>query len=138
MSFGNRNQRESSRACRAAASHYHHGLMSDQFKQFIAQREAEQSARQGTQKWFWVLIVLAVVVVLGIVVMRGDPAKKILNPNTATAEELATLPEVGPAMAKAIIAKRDEKPFTKPEDMLDVKGIGPKTLAKMKPRLKFE
>jgi competence protein ComEA len=112
--------------------------MSDQFKDFLAQREAQQASREGTQRWFWVLIALAVVVVLAVVVMRGDPSKKILDPNTATAEELATLPEVGPAMAKAILDKRAEKPFTKPEDLLDVKGIGPKTLAKMKPRLKFE
>lgn len=41
-------------------------------------------------------------------------------------------------MASAIIAKRNEKPFIKPEDLLEVKGIGPKTLEKMKPRLTFQ
>jgi competence protein ComEA len=111
--------------------------MSDAFKEFLAKREAEQSSRGGAQRWLYVLIGLAVVVVLAIVIMRGDPATKILDPNTATAEELVTLPEVGPTMANAIIAKRNEKPFTKADDLLEVKGIGPKTLAKMKPRLKF-
>lgn len=112
--------------------------MSDAFKEFLAKREAEQHARDGAQRWFWVAIVLAVVVVMAIILLRGDPSTKILNPNTASVDELVTLPEVGPTMANAIIAKRNEKPFTKPEDLLEVKGIGPKTLEKMKPRLTFQ
>lgn len=112
--------------------------MSDAFKAFLAKRETEQQTKVTSQRWLLILGALAVIAVLAIVVLRGDPSKRILNPNTATAEELVTLPEVGPQLAKAIIAKRQGKPFTKAEDMLDVKGIGPKTLEKMKPRLKFD
>jgi competence protein ComEA len=112
--------------------------MSDAFKEFLAKREAEQQAGAKSQRWLLILGAVAVIVVLAIVMLRGDPSKRILNPNTATAVELATLPDVGPQIAKAIIAKRQGKPFTKAEDLLDVKGIGPKTLDKMRPRLKFD
>ncbi len=39
---------------------------------------------------------------------------------------------------KKILAIHAEKPFTKFADLLDVKGTGPKTLAKVKPQLKYE
>lgn len=112
--------------------------MSDAFKEFMAKREAEQQAQSGSQKWLIILGAIAIAVVVVIVVMRGDPSKRILNPNTATAEELATLPGIGPQTASAIVQKRKSKPFTKVEDLLDVKGIGDKTLEKMKPRLKID
>lgn len=49
--------------------------------------------------------------------------------NAATAEELERLPEVGPALAQRILAYRAlHGPFRRPEDLLQVPGIGPKTL----------
>jgi len=112
--------------------------MSDAFKTFLAKREADQQAAANSQRWLWILAAIAFVAVLAFVALRPDPSKQPLNPNTATAEQLATLPEVGPELAKAIIKQRTKKPFTRPEDLLDVKGIGPITLDKMKPRLQFE
>ena len=45
--------------------------------------------------------------------------------NTATAEQLDTLPGVGPATAAAIIAHRSESgPFASVDELLDVRGIG--------------
>jgi competence protein ComEA len=111
--------------------------MSEAFEQFMAKREADSKAQASSQQWFWILLAAAFAVVMLIVLLRGDPSNRPLNPNIATEAELVTLPEVGPEMAKAIIAKRTERAFEKPEDMLDVKGIGPKTLEKMKPRLQF-
>ncbi len=52
-----------------------------------------------------------------------------VNINTATADELDTLPGVGPATAAAIIAHRDQHgPFASVEALGDVRGIGPAKL----------
>ncbi len=59
-----------------------------------------------------------------------------VNINTATTEQLQTLPGVGPALAKAIIDHRAKNgKFNKVEELLNVKGIGEKKFQKMKDRL---
>jgi competence protein ComEA len=50
--------------------------------------------------------------------------------NSSSAEQLDTLPGVGPATAQRIIEGR---PYNKLEDLLEVKGIGEKTLEKLRP-----
>lgn len=56
-----------------------------------------------------------------------------ININTATAEELDMLPEIGPILAQRIVSYRREfGPFTCVEDLLNVNGIGEKTLAKIR------
>ena len=53
----------------------------------------------------------------------------LIHVNTATAQELETLPGIGPALAEAIIAYRDEHgPFQTVEQLDDVPGIGPAKL----------
>jgi competence protein ComEA len=48
-----------------------------------------------------------------------------VNINTATAEELETLPGIGPATAGAIIEYREANgPFARIEEIMDVTGIG--------------
>ncbi|QXC61543.1 ComEA family DNA-binding protein [Aquihabitans sp. G128] len=54
--------------------------------------------------------------------------------NQATAEQLDTLPGVGPATATAILAYRDEHgPFTSVDDLLEVRGIGDAKLEQLRP-----
>ena len=55
--------------------------------------------------------------------------------NTASAEELARLPGIGPAKAQAIIEYRAQEPFAKPEDLIKVKGIGEKLYDRLKDQI---
>lgn len=56
-----------------------------------------------------------------------------VNINTATAAELAYLPRLGPKVAARIVEHRKEKPFARPEDLMEVKGIGEKLFTQLKP-----
>lgn len=56
-----------------------------------------------------------------------------VNINTATAQELTTLPGIGQAKAEAIIQYREANgPFKSVEQLTEVKGIGDKILEKLK------
>jgi competence protein ComEA len=57
----------------------------------------------------------------------------LINLNSATSDQLDTLPGVGPSTAKAIISYRNRKgPFGKVEDLLNVPGIGPSKVAALR------
>lgn len=59
-----------------------------------------------------------------------------VNLNTATIEQLQTLPGIGPAMAKRVIEYRTKVgKFNKIEEIINVKGIGEKKFQKIKDRL---
>jgi competence protein ComEA len=67
---------------------------------------------------------------------REAAAGAPLDLNQATVEQLDGLPGIGPALAARIIAHRDEHgPFERIEQLGDVKGIGARTLEKLRPRL---
>ena len=58
----------------------------------------------------------------------------LLNINTASAEELQTLPNIGEGIAKRIIDYRTQHGnFASVDALQDVKGIGPKTIEKLRP-----
>lgn len=64
----------------------------------------------------------------------SSPTSFPINVNTATPSELERLPGIGPVLARAIVARREEVgPFQRPEDLRDVTGIGDKTFAKIAP-----
>ncbi len=66
-------------------------------------------------------------------IQSPTPKGQKININTATQEELESLPMIGPALAKQIIAYRTAHgPFKKIEDIVDVPGIGPKTFEVIK------
>lgn len=83
-----------------------------------------------------VVFIVALSMVLGLcaAVYAGEMAK--VDINQATKEELMQLEGIGDAYAQKIIEFREANgPFQKPEELLNVKGIGPTTLEKNKDRI---
>lgn len=75
---------------------------------------------------------------------RPKPATKKAPPhpiqvNTANAAEWEQLPGIGPVLAQRILAERSRRGgrFETAEDLIAVKGIGEKKLAKLLPYLRF-
>lgn len=62
----------------------------------------------------------------------GDGTPTRVNLNTATADQLETLPGIGPTLAGRILEWRERNGrFTAPEELLEVSGIGPATFEAM-------
>jgi comEA protein len=63
-------------------------------------------------------------------------ATDVINLNTATAVQLATLPGIGPKAADLIVQYRQKNgSFKKVEEIMNVRGIGEKTFLKLKSRI---
>lgn len=83
-------------------------------------KEAKQKVKEGTEK-------------------KAEPktTSKVVNINTASAQELESLNGVGPAKAQAIVAYRKQNgDFKTTEDLGKVPGIGDKTLENLKGAIK--
>jgi competence protein ComEA len=66
----------------------------------------------------------------------GGGDSGLVNINTASLEELETLPGVGPVLAQSIIDYREEHgPFTRIEDLMNVSGIGEKRFEDLKDKV---
>jgi competence protein ComEA len=64
-------------------------------------------------------------------------ARFLVDVNKADWPELAQLPGIGQTLAQRIVASREERgPFIDHSELRRVRGIGPKTLEKMKPYLR--
>lgn len=62
-----------------------------------------------------------------------DAGTGLVSINTATIDELQTLPGVGPSTAQAIVEDREQNgAFASVEDLMRVSGIGEKKFAKLK------
>jgi len=64
---------------------------------------------------------------------RGVLSDGRIDLNAASQADLETLPGVGPARAKAIIAERETRPFRTPGDLRRVPGIGEATFQRLAP-----
>ena len=71
----------------------------------------------------------------GVEAKKAMAAGERININTASAGDLAKLPGIGPAKAKAIVAAR---PFAKPEDIKKVKGIKEGVYKKLEPMISVQ
>ena len=70
---------------------------------------------------------------------RGEPqtARFQVDINSADWPELVQLPNIGRALADRIVqSRREEGPFADLDELRRVRGIGPKTLAGIRPYLK--
>lgn len=85
------------------------------------------------------LVTTALAVAVAVLLSSGStfaasakaPAGKV-NLNTATVEQLTTVPGVGPKLAARIVEQRQKSgSFKSVQEILTVKGIGEKNLAKI-------
>ena len=86
-------------------------------------------------------VALLALVVLTVGMIPPLSAAEKNNPidlNRATARELIQLPGVGEVIAKRIVDFREEHgPFKRVEDLMKVKGIGEKSLKKIRPYIRI-
>ena len=62
-----------------------------------------------------------------------------ININTASEAQLQLLPRIGPALARRIVAYRQQHgPFRRKQDLIKVKGIGPKSFQQLKELITVE
>ncbi|OQX01530.1 MAG: hypothetical protein BWK80_59765 [Desulfobacteraceae bacterium IS3] len=77
--------------------------------------------------------VLVAVMMTGAILQAADAEK--IDINTATEKELTQLDKIGPAIAARIVEYRQTNPFQKPEDIMNVSGIGAKIFESNKDRI---
>ena len=81
---------------------------------------------QKTKKFFIVCLAVVIAISVGAPVMADNMEK--INLNKASVADLVQLKKVGPKYAQRIVDFREKNgPFKKPEDIMQVPGIGYKT-----------
>lgn len=92
------------------------------------------------------MIVCLVALMSATIAAAAEPAEQakpapagVVNINTASVDQLALLPRIGPAAAARIIEYRSANGgFKKTTDLLQVKGIGDKSFEVLKPYVSVE
>ena len=99
--------------------------------------------RRSDQKFLVLLLTLAFVYFFGLFLGSPQYASSPVTPklqldlNTADEAELLLLPGIGATLAKRIIEYRTQNgPFKRNEDIINIRGIGPKKNEKILPLLR--
>lgn len=78
--------------------------------------------------------VAVIAVLIGITLCPvGVKAGRRFDLNTATVQQMQQVPGIGPGRARAIVQRRSMKPFVRVTELLLIRGIGPRLLAKLRP-----
>jgi DNA uptake protein ComE-like DNA-binding protein len=116
----------------------------------IAERvDAEHNTIESLSYLLACVVALAFAISFSFAVLEGaDEATAVrlqrwINPNDAPTASLVRLPQIGVTRAEKIIAYRqanagDEPAFTCPDDLKNVKGIGPVIVRQLADYLRFE
>jgi len=84
-----------------------------------------------------VLATLALAAPLAGAAPNADERPAVVNLNTATPDELEALPGIGAKKAEAIVeARKARGGFKSVDELVDVRGIGPAQLEKLRPQLR--
>ncbi len=81
---------------------------------------------------------MALIVVWAVAALAATPPQThgVVNINTATVQQLALLPHVGPSLAERIVQfRKDNGNFKSVDEVVAVRGIGEKSFATLKPYL---
>lgn len=98
----------------------------------LERRRETSAAQDRANRLLFIGVVAAFAIAIAVVQVRHWIDSGPVDLNRAPAATLETLPGIGPGTARAIIEAR---PFAAVEDLEKVKGIGPVTLEKLRPRV---
>lgn len=70
---------------------------------------------------------------VGVAAPKDLPGNELIDLNTATEEQLQSLPGIGPKLAADIVRFRESGAFARVDDIVNVSGIGPKRLEAIRP-----
>ena len=59
----------------------------------------------------------------------------VLNLNTATLDQLDALPGISPKVASGMVAERAARPFSRPEDVMRVRGVSKQRFERLRQHL---
>ena len=105
---------------------------SERIKRRLERRREASAQEDRANRLLFIGIIAAFVVAIGYLLVKNYLDSGPVDLNRASAAKLESLPGVGPDTAAAIIKAR---PFTTVDDLDKVKGIGPATLEKLRPRV---
>lgn len=109
-------------------------LLSDQLLVYIYSLEELETEQFGEVREFPPTLVSPIETAAGV-----EEETLLVNLNTATTDELQTLPGIGPKKADAIILYREQNgSFSNIESLIEVKGIGVKIFEQLAPLIRVE